>query len=104
MHSMVYVTAPSEEEARRISLHLLRERLVACSNVFPVRSFYWWEGEIRDEEEWVAVMKTRKDLAQEAVETVHRMHSYDVPCAVAYDMTGGSEPYMRWIEDETRRD
>lgn len=100
---MVYVTFPSEEEARRISMHLLERRLVACSNVFPVRSYYRWRGEVREDDEWVAVMKTRADLAQDAVDAVNEIHPYDVPCAVAYSMTAGSGPYLRWIEDETRK-
>ncbi len=104
MHAMVYVIAPDEATAKRVSLHLLQERLVACSNVFPVRSYYWWEGEIQEEPEYVAVMKTRGDLAAEAVEAVRAVHPYEVPCAVAYEMAAGSPPYLEWIDAETRRD
>ena len=48
----VYITNPTQKEAEKIAKHLLKKRLVACVNFFPVKSFYWWEGEILSEKEF----------------------------------------------------
>jgi periplasmic divalent cation tolerance protein len=39
-----YITNPSKEEAKRIAKHLLDKRIIACANIFPIESMYWWDG------------------------------------------------------------
>lgn len=98
---MVYVTASSPDEAFRIARELVERRLVACGNVFPVRSVYRWEGEVVEEGEAVAIMKTRTERVEEVIEAVRETHSYDVPCAVAYPMETGLRAYLKWIDAST---
>ena len=43
-----YVTCKNKTEAKKISKHLLNKKLVACSNMFPVSSMYWWNKKIVD--------------------------------------------------------
>ncbi len=56
--TLVYITCKDEEEAVRISKHLLNKRLIACSNMHPIRSMYWWKGKIEDENEVAIIAKT----------------------------------------------
>ena len=102
MFSMLYTTAGSEEEAERISKELLERRLVACANIFPISSMYWWKGEIEKAEEYAIIFKTRSKLLRDAIATVKQLHSYEIPCLVSYECTGGNEEYLNWISDETR--
>lgn len=42
---LVFVTAASVEEARKIAQAILEKHLAACVNIIPsVESHYWWEG------------------------------------------------------------
>jgi periplasmic divalent cation tolerance protein len=41
---MFYVTHADEAAARRLADQLLERRLIACANIHPVSSAYWWEG------------------------------------------------------------
>ena len=52
-----YVTHPDEATARRIAEALMAEKLVACSNIFPVQSIYEWNNAPVHESEWVSVLK-----------------------------------------------
>lgn len=102
-HCMLYVTAASKDEALRIGRTLVTERLVACANVLPgMQSIYRWQGAVEEAEETVLIAKTRKDLAEAAIARIEVLHSYDVPCAVVYDVTGGLPAYLDWIDDSTR--
>ncbi len=101
MYAMLYMTAGSEEEARRLVRHLVDERLVACGNIFPIRSIYRWEGQVTEEAEAAVIMKTRTSLVPRAMEELQRLHSYDVPCVVSYAMERGLEPYLAWVDDVT---
>lgn len=98
---LIYVTTANEEEARRIARTLVEERLVACANVFPpVRSFYWWEGEIQDDQEVVFVAKTERSLVDKVVARVKELHSYSVPAILALPIEAGNQDYLNWVTAE----
>jgi len=99
---MVYVTAASKEEALRIGRTLVTERLAACANVLPgMQSVYWWQGAVDEAEEAVLILKTRKELAGRAVARIKAIHSYEVPCAVVYDIADALPAYLHWIDVST---
>ena len=101
-YSSVYITAPTETEASTIARALISERLAACANVFDgVRSFYRWEGEVQDDTETVLILKTRTDLLDALIKRVVELHSYDVPCVVAWPIQGGHEDYLDSLQAET---
>lgn len=97
----VYVTFRNSEEARRICRALVRERLVACANVFPVTSAFRWKGKIVQRKEVSALLKTTEDLFPAIARRVKLLHSYDVPCILAWPMTSGNPRYLSWVQDST---
>jgi len=101
MHAMLYFTAKDMTDAARIARHLLDRRLIACANVFPVRSLYRWKGKVVDETEAVAICKTRRTSARKAIAAAKDVHTYEVPCIVSYDMSAGLAAYTQWIDAET---
>jgi periplasmic divalent cation tolerance protein len=98
---MVYMTAGDEEEARRIVHHLVETGLVACGNIFPIRSIYRWKGDVQEEAEAAVIMKTRSELVEMVIQEVRRLHSYEVPCVVSYAMEAGLPSYLSWIDEAT---
>jgi periplasmic divalent cation tolerance protein len=101
-HCMIYVTASSKAEATTIARALVDEKLVACANVLgDATSIYRWQGKVEEAQEIVLIAKTRRDLADKALARIKALHSYDVPCAVVYEMTAGLPDYMAWIDRET---
>ena len=98
---VVLMTASSQEEAEKIAQTLVGELLAACVNVIPgVISVYRWEGAVQLDQEWLLVAKTRRDVLDGLVQRVQALHSYDVPELIALPITGGSEAYLRWIDQE----
>ena len=101
-HCMVYVTAASKDEALQIGRTLVTERLAACANIVDgMHSIYRWRGAVEEAQEAVLILKTRKELADKALARIAALHSYDVPCAVVYDMAGGLAGYLDWIDVST---
>lgn len=100
----LYATAGSAEEASRIGRALVQERLAACANIFDgIRSFYWWEGAVQDDNEAVLIAKTRADLAAAAIARVKELHSYSVPCVTVLPIKDGNPDFLAWIDAETAR-
>ena len=96
---VVLVTSPSLEEAERLALSLLEEKLAACVNVTPVASFFRWEGKTCKESERLLIIKSRGSLFETLEKRVRELHSYDVPEIIALPIVAGSERYLQWMEE-----
>ncbi|UCE73098.1 MAG: divalent-cation tolerance protein CutA [Methanomassiliicoccales archaeon] len=99
--SVVYVTAKHEREARKIAKALLKKRLIACANMVPIKSIYWWEGAIKSDTEVALIMKTQDINRESIILEVKAIHSYEVPCIVFLPIEEGNPEFLDWIIDET---
>ncbi|BDQ36430.1 hypothetical protein SYK_07900 [Pseudodesulfovibrio nedwellii] len=100
--TLIYMTCETMIEAENIGTVLLERRLVACVNILGgMKSMYWWKGKVEKAEEVVLLAKTRDSLVHELTEAVKAMHSYEVPCVVAFPITGGNLDFLQWINGET---
>lgn len=103
MAFLVYMTAPTVEEAHSIGKELVSQNLAACINVFSgVQSIYRWEGELQTAQEIVLIAKTSEDKVTALTHAVRELHSDDVPCIISLPVTGGNHEFLSWIENETR--
>jgi len=98
----IYITTKDEEEAKRIGKTLVEEKLAACVNIHPIKSIYRWGGGIEEEEETALLVKTKAELADEVIERVKELHSYEVPCIVSLPIEKGNPDYLKWIKESTK--
>ncbi len=97
---LFYLSFPDEPSAHRTADHLLEQRLIACANIFPVSSAYWWQNALQREGEWVAVLKTRPELEAAVERTAQKMHPYEVPCLLRFEVRANTA-YEEWIFENT---
>ncbi|MGH9345521.1 MAG: divalent-cation tolerance protein CutA [Terriglobia bacterium] len=96
---VVLVTAGSAREATKIAQHLVKSRLAACVNISsPVRSIYRWEGKIKNDREFLLVIKTKRKLFRAVKDAVLKIHSYTTPEIIALPVIEGSTAYLLWID------
>lgn len=92
------MTTGNKEEAKKIVRTLLEERLIACANIIDsVSSFFWWQGKIENDKEFLVLMKSHEDLFKKLSERVIELHSYDVPEILALSIVNGSQDYLDWL-------
>lgn len=96
--TLIYITCPTEEEAVKISRHLLNKKFIACSNIHKIRSLYFWNNKMRDEKEYVIMAKTKESNYKKIKEEVKKLHSYDVPCILKIDAEANEE-YGKWVNE-----
>ena len=104
MSVTLYGTASTEKEGRDIAKKLLSNKLIACANIFPITSIFFWDNKLQEELEVGIIMKTQDELVETVIEEFKKLHSYEVPCIVSWQIEKGNQDYLNWISNETRVD
>ena len=94
---LIYITCKDQKEAKSISKKLLEDRLVACTNIHPIESMYWWKGKIQEGSEVVLLAKTKEDNYEKIEQAVKKLHSYDIPCIIKLGAECNKE-YDGWVD------
>lgn len=98
----VFTTVDSEEQAGEIAQKLLEKRLVACVQVMgPVRSRYWWEGQLEEAQEWLCLIKAKAASYDRIESLIKELHPYEVPEILAVPITAGNPHYLEWLRRES---
>ena len=96
----VYAIFADSDEAERIGRLVVEERLAACVNLIgKVRSIYRWKGAVETSDEVAAIFKTTDERAGPLITRIAALHSYDVPCVVAWPIDKILGAYGDWVED-----
>jgi periplasmic divalent cation tolerance protein len=97
----VITAIDAEDGAQRLAQSAVAARLAAGVQVIgPIRSTYWWQGEIESTQEWLCLMKTLEGQFEALAAHIKANHPYEVPEITATPITYGSRDYLGWIEAE----
>ena len=97
----VITTTDTKAGAQAIASALVEKRLAACVQIIgPITSTYRWQGEIETTEEWLCLIKSRRDLYEALEEAIREVHPYDVPEILAVPVVAGSRDYLDWMDGE----
>jgi periplasmic divalent cation tolerance protein len=98
--TLIYITTKNKVEAKKISKHLLNKKLIACANLHPIESLYWWKGKIQEDKEIVIIVKTTEQNFKKVETEIRKLHSYDVPCILKIP-TECNKEYQDWVDKVT---
>lgn len=99
---VVGITCETRESAKKIAKALLEKRLIACSNIFPVESLFWWKGEVASEEEVFLMCKSLESKYEDIKKAVEELHEYDVPLIEAWKVDYINKDYEEFLKEEVR--
>ena len=67
----VVTAIEKREDAEKIAKALVEKRLAACVQILgPIVSTYWWKDNIETAEEWLCVIKSKKDVYEELEKSI----------------------------------
>ena len=93
-----YITCPKKKEAHIIAGFLVKKKLVACANIINnVDSIFSWKGKVTNAKEIIIVGKTMNKNVQKIIKNVKKLHSYEVPCVIFFDIKNGNTDFLKWI-------
>lgn len=97
----IFWSCPSAEEAKRLIIGLLENKMIACASIVPVTSLYKWEGEVKETKEVKVILKTREGNFSSIAEYIALEGSYKVPEIASVKVSEASEAYVSWLLEET---
>ncbi len=94
----IYTTFANSQEAEKVAMELLNDKLIVCANMFPqVSSIYLWKGKIHSGNETVVIMKSRNELADKIIERIETRHSYNQPVIAIIPVTKVNKSFSDWV-------
>lgn len=96
---LAMTTVSDETQARNLARQLVENHLAACVNQVRVTSTYHWKGALEEEPEILLLIKTTRDRQAELQKMLLDAHPYELPEFITVPITGGSEPYLKWLQD-----
>lgn len=90
-----------KEEAIKIAEYLLDEKLIACAQIFPIESQYVWQGERCKTNEFMVIMKTKKNLFKLVELGIKKYHSYEVAEIISNPIINSSKEFFNWVKENT---
>lgn len=103
-YCMVITTAPDREEAEKLAQGILENRLAACVQLSDIRSFFFWEGEVQNDDEVSLFIKTTSKRYPDLESYIREYHPYEVPDIIQLPITGGLPEYLSWLDATTNSD
>lgn len=99
--SLFYITHETKENAQELVEQLIHQKLIACGNSYPIDSIYLWQAQMQKEDEFVSLLKSLPAKKEEIIKTVERIHPYDTPCILTWEVEC-NEAYAQWIAEQLR--
>jgi periplasmic divalent cation tolerance protein len=98
---VIMTTTDARDKAESMAASIVEQRLAACVQIDgPIQSWYRWQGKVEKAEEWRLSIKTTQRVADKAIESIRRMHSYELPEIVLFAIDRSDDGYARWVGDQ----
>ena len=98
----VFTTTDGLEEARKLAKTLVEQKLAACAQISEIESFYTWDKEVQNDQEFRIMFKTTKDKYKDVEKAILKIHSYDLPAIYAVDVDELYKPYGDWVNESLK--
>lgn len=100
--ALVMTTCGDRANAETIARLLIDKRLAACVQIFPIDSFYEWEGAVQNAGELMMFCKIKRIDYADVEAAIFSAHNYATPEIIEIPIAKGAPAYLAWIASVTR--
>ena len=102
-HLVMMCLVPDRGVGEKIARALVQERLAGCVNLVPgVVSTFRWEGEVKQEDELLMIIKTAAGRFEAVRAAITMTHPYDTPEIIALPIIEADARYLTWLLESSK--
>ena len=103
MFLIISTTTNNKDVADSISENILKNKLSPCVNISPkITSKYFWNNELKKDDEYVLSIKTINALKEEVINTIKNNHNYEIPEIISTKIDILSNEYKEWFKESLK--
>lgn len=98
---LIYTTVETTEQAEHIARTLISERLVACTNIWPIQSMYMFKNKFVKSNEIGMYLKTYAEKHDEVYKRLSELHPYECPAIMILKIDQVHPSFLDWVKEQT---
>ena len=84
------------QDAQSLAKKLITQKLCACAQISKVESFYLWNNEIQNDDEFLLEIKTKSSLLEDVKFMILSNNEYDSPQIITLEFEA-YDKYKLWL-------
>ena len=97
---MVITTYPQISCAEKVAKILVKKKFAACVQILPkMNSIYNWKGEIKNDNEFLTIIKTNEIYLSEVIKIIFETHPYNTPEIIEVEGNILNSDYKKWFKE-----
>ncbi len=97
---LVYTTCKDTDEATKLGQLIIKRKLAACVNIWPIQSMYpGKDGKLSTQLEAALLIKTLETKISDIEALISKNHSYATPFIGAWDVRRFNREYREWMRE-----
>ena len=94
---LLYTTLSNKICAENIARKLIKDKLAACVSIKEISSFYLWEDNIQNDNEYEITIKSKPQKLDDLVDFLKKEVGYEIP-QIIYKIFESEKNYYEWLE------
>jgi len=94
---ILYTTISNKNCAEKIARKLIKDKLAACVSIKEISSFYTWDENIQNDNEYEITIKSKPDKLINLIEFLKIEIGYEIP-QIIYKKFDSEKSYYEWVE------
>jgi periplasmic divalent cation tolerance protein len=93
----IYTTCRDVEQAKDLGRRIMKARVAACVDVWPIESLYFWENELKEDHGAVLMVKTNEPKVAEIENFLTKNLTATVPIIATLDTHRLNREGKEWM-------
>ena len=94
---ILYTTISNKSCAEKIARKLIKDKLAACVSIKEISAFYFWDENIRNDNEYQITIKSKPEKLNKLIEFLKIEIGYEIP-QIIYKNFESEKSYYEWAE------
>jgi periplasmic divalent cation tolerance protein len=95
----IYTTCENKEEANKLGTLIIKKKIAACVDFWPISSCYNWEGSFKCVDQQMLLVTTFESKIEEVNKIISENHTYSVPLIAGVDIRRINHSYKEWMTE-----